>query len=122
MKFFELSLENAFRIETEPLQDTRGFFNRLFCAEEFSRNNLPTFWPQFNSSFTSCSGTIRGLHFQFPPDAETKLIKCINGVVFDVIVDLREDSHLCSIACRKLGCSKHSMICIPAGFAHGFRH
>ena len=122
MKFSELSLSNAFRIETEPLLDSRGYFNRVFCAEEFSKHNLPTFWPQCNNSFTSCAGTIRGLHFQLAPEAETKLIKCTNGIVLDVIVDLREDSPTFgNWHAEKLDSAKHNMICIPGGFAHGFQ-
>lgn len=122
MKFSELGLANAFSIETKPLSDSRGYFNRVFCAEEFSKYNLPTFWPQCNNSFTRCAGTIRGLHFQLAPKEETKLIKCTNGVVFDVIVDLRADSPTFgNWHAEKLDAAKHNMICIPGGFAHGFQ-
>lgn len=122
MKFSELGLANAFSIETKPLSDSRGYFNRVFCAEEFSKYNLPTFWPQCNYSFTRYAGTIRGLHFQFAPEEETKLIKCTNGIVFDVIVDLRAGSPTFgNWHAEKLDSAKHNMICIPGGFAHGFQ-
>ena len=122
MKFSELMFSNAFRIEAEPLHDSRGFFSRMFCSQEFSRHNLPTDWQQCNNSFTSLPGTIRGLHFQFSPKAETKLIKCLSGAVFDVIVDLRKSSPTFGQwYAERLESSKQNMICIPSGFAHGFQ-
>lgn len=122
MNFFELPLSNAYKIEIDQLSDHRGFFSRLFCAEKFAEIGLPTSWPQCNNSFTRHKGTIRGLHFQYPPKAETKLVRCINGVVFDVIVDLRiNSSTFGQWHAELLDSNQRSMICVPNGFAHGFQ-
>lgn len=122
MKFTPLPLPGAFRIDLEPRGDARGFFARLFCAEEFAAHGLATAWVQCNTSFTSAQGTIRGLHFQRPPMAETKLLRCIRGAIFDVIVDLRDGSPTFGKwHGERLDDLNRSMICVPEGFAHGFQ-
>lgn len=122
MKFTALPLAGAFRIEVEPRGDDRGFFARMFCAEEFAANGLATTWTQCNMSFSANRGTVRGLHFQRPPAAETKLVRCTQGEVFDVIVDLRLDSETYGQwHGEKLEQSGRTMICVPEGFAHGFQ-
>ena len=122
MRFTELPLAGAFRVELEPRGDARGFFARLFCAEDFAAHGLATAWAQCNTSFTALQGTLRGLHFQRPPMAETKLLRCIRGAIFDVIVDLRAGSptygHWHG---ERLDDQNRAMICVPEGFAHGFQ-
>ena len=122
MKFTELPLAGAFRVELEPRGDARGFFSRLFCAEEFAAHGLATGWVQCNTSFTALQGTLRGLHFQRPPMAETKLLRCIRGAIFDVIVDLRAGSpSFGRWHGERLDDQNRTMICVPEGFAHGFQ-
>lgn len=122
MKFKALSLSGAFKIELEKHGDSRGFFARLYCNEEFSARGLETCWSQCNMSFSASRGTIRGLHFQRPPAAETKLIRCTAGAVFDVIVDLRLGSPTYGQWCgERLDQHDRAMIYVPEGFAHGFQ-
>jgi dTDP-4-dehydrorhamnose 3,5-epimerase len=122
MRFTALPLAGAFLVEFDRRGDERGFFARTFCAEEFAAHGLATQWAQCNMSFSANAGTIRGLHFQRPPMAETKLVRCTRGAIFDVIVDLRLGSktygkwhgeRLDDVDCRT--------ICVPEGFAHGFQ-
>jgi dTDP-4-dehydrorhamnose 3,5-epimerase len=122
VRFTELPLAGAFRVELEPRGDARGFFARLFCAEEFAAHGLATGWVQCNTSFTAAQGTVRGLHFQRPPMAETKLLRCIRGAIFDVIVDLRAGSPTFGRwHGERLDDQNRMMICVPEGFAHGFQ-
>ncbi|NGQ89455.1 dTDP-4-dehydrorhamnose 3,5-epimerase [Rhodobacter sp. HX-7-19] len=122
MRFTELPLAGAYRVELEPRGDARGFFARLFCAEEFAARGLATGWVQCNTSFTAAQGTVRGLHFQRPPMAETKLLRCIRGAIFDVIVDLRAGSPTFGRwHGERLDDQNRAMICVPEGFAHGFQ-
>ena len=121
MKFKELSLNGAFSVEVNRLEDERGFFGRLWCAEEFRSHGLNTNLVQSNVSFSSKKGTLRGMHFQNPPFQETKLVRCTRGSVFDVIVDLRPDSPTyCKWEGLELNADKRNMIYVPEGFAHGF--
>lgn len=122
MRFTELPLAGAFRVELEPRGDARGFFARLFCVEEFAARGLATGWVQCNTSFTAVQGTLRGLHFQRPPLAETKLLRCIRGAIFDVIVDLRDGSPTFGQwHGERLDDANRTMICVPEGLAHGFQ-
>jgi dTDP-4-dehydrorhamnose 3,5-epimerase len=122
VRFIELPLSGAFRVELEPRGDVRGFFARLFCAEEFTARGLVKGWVQCNTSFTAAQGTVRGLHFQRPPMAETKLLRCIRGAIFDVIVDLRAGSPTFGQWHGELlDDQNRTMICVPEGFAHGFQ-
>jgi len=122
VKFNPLPLQGAFRVDLEPHGDERGFFARLFCAEEFAAHGLAARWVQCNTSYTSVQGTIRGLHFQRHPMAETKLLRCIRGEIFDVIVDLRDGSPTFGQwHGERLDELNRSMICVPEGFAHGFQ-
>lgn len=122
MKFFETELKGAFIIELEPRRDERGLFVRTFCKREFAEINHTKEFVQFNQSVSLQKGTLRGLHFQVPPSSEIKLIRCIRGKVFDVIIDLRMGSptflqHIEVI----LSDEKMNMIYVPEGFAHGFQ-
>lgn len=122
MRFTQLPLVGAYRVAPELRGDERGFFARLFCVEEFAAYGVATTWTQCNMSFSANRGTVRGLHFQRPPHAETKLIRCTRGAIFDVIVDLRFDSPTYGKwHAERLDDLAHLMICVPAGFAHGFQ-
>lgn len=121
MKFTETPLHGSFLIDLEPKQDERGFFARYFCEQNFSELGLNTRWMQINNSLSAECGTLRGLHFQRPPHSEVKLVRCIQGAIWDVIVDLREDS----ITYGKwfgetLTAENRTMMYVPKGFAHGF--
>lgn len=122
MKFTETRLAGAFIVEPEPRHDDRGSFARIFCASEFAALGLDPFVAQGSVSFSSTAGTIRGLHWQIAPHEETKLVRCVRGAVFDVIVDLRASSatFLEHVACV-LRAASHDAIYVPRGFAHGFQ-
>lgn len=117
----ELPLVGAYSIKPNKYEDSRGSFSRVFCKDELSEvfdGNIA----QINHSMTSKKGSVRGLHFQHPPYAEIKIVKCVNGSVFDVIVDIRENSNT-FLQWFGIILSKENMsaILIPKGFAHGFQ-
>jgi dTDP-4-dehydrorhamnose 3,5-epimerase len=119
MKFHSTPLERARIIELEKLVDERGFFARYFCEEQFAANGLETRFVQINNSRTSRKGTLRGFHYQLPPAAEVKVVRCIRGAMWDVIVDLRPDS----TTFKKwfgleLSAENRLMMYVPRGFAH----
>lgn len=121
MKFTPLPLEGAFLIDIDKLGDERGFFGRAFCAKEFSNLGLESNFVQLNNSFSAKKGTLRGLHYQLYPMQEVKLVRCIRGSFYDVILDLRQDSktfgqHFGAI----LTAENRTMMYVPKGFAHGF--
>lgn len=120
MRFESLALHGAYLVHLEPREDDRGFFARMFAAEEFSAHGLETHWVHINNSRSARAGTLRGLHYQRPPLAECKLVRCINGAVWDVIVDLRDGSPTFSHWYgATLSCENRLMMYVPAGFAHG---
>lgn len=122
MRFSPLPLSGAFRVELEPRGDKRGFFARLFCADEFAAHGLETGFVQCNTSLSEMAGTIRGMHFQRPPKAEAKLVRCLSGAIFDVIVDLRAGSPTFGRwHGERLDDENRSMLYVPKGFAHGFQ-
>ena len=114
-------LSGLFVIEREPIRDDRGFLERLFCASELRC------WgdrriSQINRTLTDNSGVIRGLHFQYSPYAEAKYVCCLTGIVFDVVLDLRKNSHTYGhFFSIELDASKHVALVIPEGCAHGFQ-
>lgn len=121
MKFTETPLKGCFLIEPEPRNDERGFFARLFCKDEFRAAGLQTEFVQINNGFSRLKGTLRGFHYQLPPAAETKLVRCVAGSVFDCVVDLRPQS----LTFGKwfgveLTAQNRSMLYVPKGFAHGY--
>ena len=122
MIFTETELKGAFIVKPEPHRDKRGLFMRTFCKKEFREIGHLKEFVQFNHSITEKKGTIRGMHFQYPPSAEIRLIRCIRGEVYDVIVDLRKNSstYLKHISIN-LSEENRMMIYIPEGFAHGFQ-
>jgi dTDP-4-dehydrorhamnose 3,5-epimerase len=121
MKFFSTPLSGAHLIELDKRGDHRGFFARLFCEREFAVAGLETRFPQVNNSLTAAAGTLRGMHFQLPPAAEVKLVRCIRGALHDVIIDLRPDSptYLGWFG-ADLSAENRTMMYVPRGFAHGF--
>ncbi len=92
MRFTALPIAGASLIEAEPIRDERGFFARVWCQEEFARQGLDARAAQANIGVSDRRGTLRGLHYQVAPDLETKLVRCLRGAVWDVIVDLRPES------------------------------
>lgn len=122
MKFVETPLKGAFVIELEPIEDERGFFARTFCRREFEEHGLNPNLVQCSISFNRKRGTLRGMHYQVPPHAECKLVRCTRGAIYDVIVDLRDGSP----TARKwfgveLSAENRRAIYIPEGFAHGLQ-
>lgn len=121
MKFNETAIAEARIIELEPRTDERGFFSRLFCADEFLRAGLEPNFAQVNDSLSRHAGTLRGLHYQRAPAAEAKLVRCARGAAFDVIVDLRQSSPTFG---RWFGAQidEHNrlMMYVPKGCAHGY--
>ena len=122
MRFEPLPLEGAYLIDLEPRRDTRGMFARAFCATEFAAHGLETSFVQANMSTTARAGTVRGMHFQRPPHAEVKLVRCVAGAIHDVVVDLRPDSHTYRRWFgAELSAANGRMMVVPRGFAHGFQ-
>ena len=122
MIFKELPLKDAFIAFPEPHLDDRGMFVRSFCQNEFKKIGLNKNILQINNSITARRGALRGMHFQLPPKAEVKMVKCIQGAVLDVIVDLRKGSEtFLKWHSERLSSDNLKMIYIPEGFAHGFQ-
>lgn len=121
MIFKETVLAGAYVVELEERRDERGSFARTFCEREFAAHGLPTRFPQSNLSRNRLAGTLRGMHFQVAPYAESKLVRPTTGAIYDVIVDLREGSRtrLQSFGIE-LRASDGTALFVPAGFAHGF--
>ena len=122
MIFWETKLPGAFVIDQERRDDERGFFARTFCREEFVARGLNPNVAQCNVSFNKHKGTLRGMHYQVPPSAEAKLIRCTAGAIFDVIIDLRESSATFrQHVAVELSAGTGKMLYVPEGFAHGFQ-
>lgn len=122
MKFSETAIAGCFLIELEPRTDERGFFSRMYCADEFRRHGLDPHVAQVNTALTIKAGTVRGMHFQTAPHADTKLLRCLNGAVYDVCVDLRPDSpSYCQWVAVELTAGNRHMLFLPAGTAHGYQ-
>jgi len=120
--FVETSLSGVYRVNRNPIVDSRGFFSRFFCAEQFKDVGLGKPIAQINHTLTRQKGTIRGMHFQFPPDTEAKLVTCLQGKVFDVAVDIRKGSStFLQWHAETLSGDNQSSLYIPEGFAHGFQ-
>lgn len=117
-----LPLAGLHRVQRQPLADERGFFARLFCAEELAAAGWTQPVAQINHSHTALAGTVRGLHYQHPPHAEMKLVTCVRGEVFDVAVDLRHGSPtFLQWHAERLSADNGRALLIPPGFAHGFQ-
>jgi dTDP-4-dehydrorhamnose 3,5-epimerase len=119
--FHELPLVGAYLVELTPHKDDRGSFARMWCREEFAKQGLATDFVQGNASINPDAGTLRGMHYQESPHGEVKLVRCLRGAIYDVIVDLRADSpsYLDWIGVE-LSPAKLEMLYVPEGFGHGF--
>jgi dTDP-4-dehydrorhamnose 3,5-epimerase len=122
MIFTDTGLKGAWVIEPEPIEDSRGFFARMWCQKEFAEGGLETGFVQCNIAFNLDKGTLRGLHFQNHPCQEVKLVRCTRGEIFDVIVDLDPNSE----TYRKwfgiyLTEKNHKMLYVPKNCAHGYQ-
>jgi dTDP-4-dehydrorhamnose 3,5-epimerase len=121
MIFTETPLKGAFLIDLEKRGDDRGFFARAFCENEFASHQLCNRFVQVNNSLSGQRGTLRGMHYQLSPKAETKLVRCIRGGLHDVILDLRKDSATFGQSFgADLTAENRRMMYVPKGFAHGF--
>jgi dTDP-4-dehydrorhamnose 3,5-epimerase len=122
MRFTPTSLQGAVVIDLEPIEDSRGFFARAWDERELAEHGLETRIAQCNVSFNKRKGTLRGMHLQNRPYEEVKLIRCVRGSIFDVIIDLRPES----VSYKQwtgveLSARNRSMLYVPRGFAHGFQ-
>lgn len=122
MQFTRTKLEGAYVIDLERREDSRGFFARAFCQKEFAAHGLKPIIAQANVAYNFRKGTLRGMHFQFPPAAETKLVRCTRGAILDIIVDLRPESptYLQNIAVE-LNEGNGRALYVPERFAHGYQ-
>ena len=121
MIFTETPLPGAYLIDLEKRGDDRGFFARAFCEKEFAAHQLVTRFVQVNNSLSAQQGTLRGMHYQLAPKAETKLVRCIRGALYDLILDLRPGSPTFGQSFgAELTAENRRMMYVPKGFAHGF--
>ena len=122
MQFQLTDLKDVRLVLLEPMRDDRGFFARTFCVEEFAAHGLETSYPQHSVSSSSRRGTVRGMHYQRAPHSEVKLVRCLKGAIWDVIIDIRGDSPTyCRWQAFELSSSNKRQLYIPKGFAHGFQ-
>jgi dTDP-4-dehydrorhamnose 3,5-epimerase len=122
MIFAETGLRGAFTIDLERFEDERGFFARVWCAREFAEHGLTTDVSQSSIAFNRSPATLRGMHWQVPPHAEVKLVRCTRGAICDVIVDLRDASPtFCKWIAVELTAENRRALYIPDGFAHGYQ-
>jgi dTDP-4-dehydrorhamnose 3,5-epimerase len=121
MIFTETKLKGAYIIELKKLGDERGFFARAFCKKEYEEFNLPNNIVQINNSLSKDKGTLRGMHYQLAPKGEDKVVRCIKGSLYDVILDIRPDSETFGEWFGiELSAENRKMLFVPKGFAHGF--
>jgi dTDP-4-dehydrorhamnose 3,5-epimerase len=121
MIFTEIPLAGAFIVDIEPQSDERGFFARTFCAAEFAVYGFAAAALQCSASFNVSKGTLRGMHYQAAPHEEDKLVRCTAGAIFDVVVDIRRDSHTYGRWFgAELTATNRRALLVPKGFAHGF--
>jgi dTDP-4-dehydrorhamnose 3,5-epimerase len=120
--FAELNLKGAFILELERREDARGFFARTFCQREFKQHGLKPAIAQANVAFNRRKGTVRGMHFQYPPHAETKLVRATRGAILDIIVDLRPESPTyLQHAAVELSADNGRALYVPERIAHGYQ-
>jgi dTDP-4-dehydrorhamnose 3,5-epimerase len=122
MHFDQAQLQGAWLIEPVPARDHRGFFARTFCVREYAEHGLTTQFVQHSTSQSRTRGTLRGMHFQRAPHGEVKVVRCLKGAIWDVIIDLRPQSP----TYRRwqgfeLSADNHRQLYVPEGFAHGFQ-
>jgi dTDP-4-dehydrorhamnose 3,5-epimerase len=122
MIFHKTKLQGAFIIEPQQFADERGFFSRNWSQREFDAQGMTARFVETNTSLSVKTGTLRGMHFQRPPYAQAKLVRCTAGSIYDVIIDLRADSpSFKQWEAVELSADNHLMLYIPEGFAHGFQ-
>lgn len=122
MLFEPTPLADVLLVRPERRSDERGYFVRAFCEDEFRAHGLESRFPQTSLSFNAQRGTVRGMHFQRQPNAETKLVRCSRGAIFDVLIDLRPESSTYLQWCGfELTASNGFAVYIPEGYAHGFQ-
>jgi dTDP-4-dehydrorhamnose 3,5-epimerase len=122
MQFRTTKLDGPWLIGLQPALDGRGYFARTFCGEEFAARGLEIHFPQHSISYSAQKGTLRGMHYQRRPHAEVKLLRCLRGTIWDVIVDIRPKSP--TFRCWQgfeLSDSNQLQLYVPKGFAHGFQ-
>jgi dTDP-4-dehydrorhamnose 3,5-epimerase len=119
--FAETTLRGAWIVDLDRNEDERGFFARAFCQREFAEHGIPTGVCQANISYSATAGTVRGMHFQYPPADENKFIRVVAGALLDVIVDLRPESptFLEHVSVELSADSRRALV-VPPRFAHGF--
>ena len=122
MLFKETKLKGAYVIEIEKEKDERGFFARSFCQQEFKKRGIDFNIVQSNVSYNERKGTLRGMHYQAAPHEEAKIVTCVKGAVYDVIIDLRAGSSTyCKWFSLELNTRNYTSLYIPKGFVHGFQ-
>ena len=122
MKFIETALTGAFVLELEAVEDERGYFARTFCRDQFAAHGLKNEITQCSISYNIRRGTVRGMHYQVEPHAEVKLVQCVRGKIFDVIIDLRPESETYRRwVGEELSGDNRRLLYVPEGFAHGFQ-
>jgi len=122
MIFQPVQLAGAYVIDLERIEDDRGFFARAWCQREFEQQGLESRLVQCNLSQNHTTGTLRGMHYQVAPHKEAKLVRCVKGRIFDVIVDLRPGSSTyLQWFGVELSADNHRMLYVPEGFAHGYQ-
>jgi dTDP-4-dehydrorhamnose 3,5-epimerase len=122
VRFSGARLPGVWRIGLEKREDSRGFFARVFCEQEFAAHGLTTRYPQCNLSYNAKRGTLRGMHFQRPPKPEVKVVRCLRGAVYDVLLDLRPDSPTyLKHEAFELTSDNREALYVPDGIAHGFQ-
>lgn len=122
MIFTETSIPGAYCIDLDPIRDSRGFFARTWCSKEFREQGLNPNLVQCNLSYNASRGTLRGMHYQRAPYEEAKLVSCMAGSIYDMLLDLRPDSPAFGRwQAFELSASNHRMLYIPEGVAHGFQ-
>jgi len=120
--FSKLALRDAYLVELDKHGDQRGYFARLYCQNEFEEHGLVPHVVQANVSFSKIKGTLRGLHYQDEPYAETKYIRCVKGAIYDVIIDIQPGSPtFMQWLAVELTADNYKMIYVPKGYAHGFQ-
>jgi len=127
MIFRETKLKGAYIIELEPVEDERGSFSRVFCVREFRKHGIDFDIVQCNLSYNRKKGTLRGMHYQRAPHEEAKLVSCVKGSIYDVIIDLRPESSTyrqwfaITLTAYSSAMDSCKMLYVPTGFAHGFQ-
>lgn len=121
MLFYELNLPGAYEIKLEKKSDSRGYFSRMFCQRELVDHSLRAGFVQSNRSYNRYTSTFRGMHYQLAEASEDKLVTCISGTVYDLLLDLRTDSETfgCHVSVT-LNANEGNLVYVPKGFAHGF--